>query len=199
MGRKVRPVRCIETGRVYPSISAAAKAAGTDAYNIGTVCRGGAAKTAGGYRWEYVEPDKEGDMIKEKARPTPGAKPVRCIETGHVYPSVEAAAAAAYTSKENIYHALRSKGHYRAGGYHWEYAEPDKRATYPGNLCKRKKTCKWAANGTAGVSVDSREKICYYAVLAGQSRGCPADQCDKYEPIGKRTGPADRSRFSIKI
>lgn len=133
-------------------------------------------------------------MIKEKARPTPGTKPVRCIETGHVYPSVEAAEAAVYTSKGNIHHAIRSEGHYRAGGYHWEYAETDKRPLYPGNLCRRKKTCKWAV----GVSC-STERICYYAALTGKSRGCPADQCDKYEPIGERTGPPDRSRFSIKM
>jgi hypothetical protein len=49
-----KPVRCIETGIEYPSISEAARSVGvkTDTH-IGEVCRGEAHK-ASGYHWEFI-------------------------------------------------------------------------------------------------------------------------------------------------
>lgn len=49
-----KPVRCIETGIEYPSISEAARSVGakTDTH-IGEVCRGEARK-ASGYHWEFI-------------------------------------------------------------------------------------------------------------------------------------------------
>ena len=51
------------------------------------------------------------------------AKPVRCVETREVFPSVAAAAKWAGSDRSAISHAIRL-GH-RAGGYHWEYADID--------------------------------------------------------------------------
>ena len=52
--RSSLPVRCIETGVEYPSISEAARCVGakTDTH-IGEVCRG-KAKTASGLHWEFI-------------------------------------------------------------------------------------------------------------------------------------------------
>lgn len=52
----LQAVRCVETGVVYASIKEAAKSTGVYSTNIGAACRG-QYRTAGGYRWEYVEED----------------------------------------------------------------------------------------------------------------------------------------------
>lgn len=48
-----RPVRCADTGKVYPSASVAAKEVGIDASGLSRAARGDQI-TAGGYSWEYV-------------------------------------------------------------------------------------------------------------------------------------------------
>lgn len=45
--------------------------------------------------------------------------PVRCIETGLVYPSVMAAAAAVFVTRHWLHYSLRTGC--RAGGFHWQY------------------------------------------------------------------------------
>jgi hypothetical protein len=45
-------------------------------------------------------------------------KTVRCVETGQVYPTTRAAAAAAWVARQAITYALRTGG--TAGGYHWQ-------------------------------------------------------------------------------
>lgn len=47
-------VRCIDTGEVYSSANAAYFATGAYCGSILAVCRG-TMKTAGGFRWEFVE------------------------------------------------------------------------------------------------------------------------------------------------
>lgn len=48
-----RSVRCVETGRIYPSIRAAAREIGISEYGISLVLRG-KQKTTYGMRFEYV-------------------------------------------------------------------------------------------------------------------------------------------------
>lgn len=48
------PVLCVETGVVYPSAAAAAKAVSTSAARI-SECRRGKRHTAGGYHWRYTD------------------------------------------------------------------------------------------------------------------------------------------------
>ena len=51
-GKKTsKPVRCIETGIIYPSAREASRQTGI--HNISNCCRG-EYKTAGGYHWEFV-------------------------------------------------------------------------------------------------------------------------------------------------
>lgn len=52
-------------------------------------------------------------------------KPVRCIETGIVYPSIKAAGEAVGIEPTGISACLNGRGRVSAGGYHWEYAEPE--------------------------------------------------------------------------
>lgn len=47
-------IRCIETGDIYKSIQEASNITGVNRNSISAVCRG-KYKTAGGYRWEYIE------------------------------------------------------------------------------------------------------------------------------------------------
>ena len=54
MPRKSVKIRCVETGKEYPSIKAAAEDTGVDSSNISNVAQG-YAFTAGGYHWERVD------------------------------------------------------------------------------------------------------------------------------------------------
>lgn len=49
-----RPVQCIETGIIYPSILDAGTQTGIDPAHLGDVARG-KRKTAGGYHWRYIK------------------------------------------------------------------------------------------------------------------------------------------------
>lgn len=51
--RKKIPVKCIETGVEYKTLSEAARATGAMSGHIAEVCRG-KRKTAGNYHWEFV-------------------------------------------------------------------------------------------------------------------------------------------------
>ena len=53
-GRAPRPVVCLDTGKVYPSITAAAEATGHRLEAILQVCKGRRNRTKGS-RWSYVE------------------------------------------------------------------------------------------------------------------------------------------------
>ena len=54
---KEAPVRCIETGRVFPSIKAAAEYICTHTSGISSCVRG-ITNTCAGYHWEYVDESK---------------------------------------------------------------------------------------------------------------------------------------------
>ena len=49
-----KPVQCVETGIIYPSILNAGKQTGINYTHLGDVARG-KRKTAGGYHWKYVK------------------------------------------------------------------------------------------------------------------------------------------------
>ena len=53
--KNTRPILCIETGVVYPSIRNAARAIGYDNSTLQRICAGkGRSKTAKGFHWRYV-------------------------------------------------------------------------------------------------------------------------------------------------
>lgn len=49
-----KPVLCIDTGKIYPSLSEASRHTNIGISTISNVCRG-IYKTAGGYHWKYIE------------------------------------------------------------------------------------------------------------------------------------------------
>ena len=52
--RSSKPVRCIETGKVYPSTREAGRSLGIPNNNISYCCRG-KQHTAGGFHFEYID------------------------------------------------------------------------------------------------------------------------------------------------
>ena len=62
--KKTRKVLCIDTGEVFDSTLIASQAKNAPANCISQCCRG-KQKTAGGYRWEYVNEDEQKSNINE--------------------------------------------------------------------------------------------------------------------------------------
>lgn len=52
--RRARPVRCVETGEIFPTQQAAADSVGVSQASVSACCRG-KSRTAGGYRWEFAD------------------------------------------------------------------------------------------------------------------------------------------------
>lgn len=121
------PCRHVETGNLYRSLAEAVQAI--------TGC-----PIHGRHRWrrevgrpiledatiEDLEPD-DPDWVRlfpPKQRRLGGRRPrrVMAIETGTVYESYRAAAAAVFVIPQGITRACRSGG--RAAGLHWRYLEP---------------------------------------------------------------------------
>lgn len=70
-GNRGRPVRCIETGEVYPSAKAASLALGVTPSAVAGVLSG-YTKTARGYHWEYVDGEQ---AAAYRPRTAPSVKP----------------------------------------------------------------------------------------------------------------------------
>lgn len=105
-------------GVVYPSLKPAAEALGCTAANLWF------AKKAIG---DEVELFGKKVTFRDTTRTTPNstAKPVRCLETGEIFPSIVAATrACGLCSPQNMSEAIK-RGR-RAGGYHWEFVVKEK-------------------------------------------------------------------------
>lgn len=80
------------------------------------------AKIALGKKYVPADPVKEEVKQPEiKRGKYPNSKPVVCVETGVVYPSIGAAAIACGAEHGNVSRAVRQG--MKAGGYHWRVAE----------------------------------------------------------------------------
>ncbi len=117
-----KPVCCIETNVVYRSIQAASKETGISKIRIGLVCRN-LAKSAGGYHWRFANEKECAAIATNRERKSNGNKPVRCLETDVVYPSVNAAAEE--TGIKN--YCISKSCHLKrpAGGFHWQFVDAD--------------------------------------------------------------------------
>ncbi len=105
-------VKCVETGEIFPSLTAAGARYGVDKRAIySAVERGIVAAT---YHWVRLGPKR-----KHNARGT-RTTPVKCVETGVVYPSLTAAAKAlGLRTASSVWCAIHRNE--LAGGYHWAY------------------------------------------------------------------------------
>lgn len=119
-------VRCAETGEVFPSITAAARAAGVVPSALRNVLDNPGRTAAGLHfarRAGHAGPfaDAEGSRARALAsrRPRGRHRAVRCAETGETFPSIAAAARAAGVGYAELYAAL-DRPDSTAGGMHFE-------------------------------------------------------------------------------
>lgn len=117
---KRKEIICIETGTTYESISEAARQTGISRENIKSAVNS-LRCSAGGYHWaatgntEQIQELRLLDGVCKAAK-----RKVRCIETGHIYESITAAAKANNCSQAAVSAVL--SGRLKAvKGYHWEY------------------------------------------------------------------------------
>lgn len=108
---KCRKVQCIETGEIFDQAAEATNHYGLNKCAVANAAASGST-TTNGYHWKYLT---EGVKFK---------KPVRCIDTGVVYPSLATAAREYGGHSNNISTALK-KGYTMALGHHWEFVEED--------------------------------------------------------------------------
>lgn len=64
--QQMKLIKCIETGIIYKSLTEASKSTGLSMGNISSVCNHRKwFKTAGGYHWEYIKPERKTRKKKE--------------------------------------------------------------------------------------------------------------------------------------
>jgi len=104
-----RKIYCVEQKKWYPSISEAERANGIAKGSIGKAASGANVK-AGGLTWSYDgKKPKRVDGIKA------ARKPIVCVETGHMYESVYAAAKEIFGEAEGRYKKCRIQASIRDG------------------------------------------------------------------------------------
>jgi hypothetical protein len=117
-----KSVLCLETGETFKTAKDAAVHLGGRSPGGINHCLKGRNKSWMGFHWAYANDEKsikKATQLMQSPRTT--AKPVRCVETGVVYPSlINASAALGLKTPSSICNALKKNS--VAGGYHWEYA-----------------------------------------------------------------------------
>lgn len=115
---RAKPVRCIETGEIFPSAMIASKIKNISNDRVGAACRG-VTKSAGGYHWEFVDEQRPAKVLTIQDL-LPRERAVRCVETGEHFKSIKLAGIIKNISCANIGEVCRGNRK-TAGGYHWEY------------------------------------------------------------------------------
>ena len=143
-----KPIICIDTGEIFDSVKSAAAKVGVT-YSCVSMALNGRCKTAGGYRWDYLNPDdkvseetsknlgratrgkkQSAEQIEKRATKLRGKnnphlnhyKPVFCVETGEIFASVKIAAESVGITPcflSKVLHGIKKT----AGGYHWKFAK----------------------------------------------------------------------------
>jgi hypothetical protein len=99
------PVRNIDTGATYCSVTEAAQATNVSLNALCNALKRG--HRCGGYRWKYLKGMQ---------------KMLMCLETGHTYPSIQSAAENLYIGRNTIGRAIK---HNRpAFGYTFRWVDP---------------------------------------------------------------------------
>ena len=111
-----RPVRCIQTGEVFESLNACAKAHSIAPSNLCEHLKGGKSLVKG-RQYEYAESTQPTTKHSRKA------KPIRCIETGVTFRSLNSAAKT-YNIPPNSIHQQLTGVYTTAGGKTFEYITP---------------------------------------------------------------------------
>ena len=115
-----KPVRCVETGVVYESLTKAAEVFGVSYSAIANAVNG-LCETSCGFHWEFAKENPPTKQIKKPPKTT--AKSIRCVETQEVFKSLREAAEFFGIHSSGIGHALNGRNK-TAGGCHWEFVMP---------------------------------------------------------------------------
>ena len=143
-----KPIICIDTGEIFDSVKSAAVSVGVDPSAISAVLNG-RGKTAGGYRWDYLNPNNKvsEEISKKMSKANSGRKqsaeqiekrtahfkgkkyenynsykPVVCVETGEIFKSVKSAAESVGVRPSFLSDVLHGRKK-TASGYHWKFAK----------------------------------------------------------------------------
>jgi hypothetical protein len=124
MNGRPQPVRVTPGDRLYPSYMAALQALGISISGT-TYRRVRDGYPIGGYYIDPIEPD-DPDWFRVPSRSTRPehrklGRPVRCVETGELFPSASEAARTIHVHRNGIFNSIYRGC--RAGGFHWAYAE----------------------------------------------------------------------------
>ena len=165
-------VRCVETGRIFPSIKKAGDwvSSGKWGYSSITQALSGLQAKAHGYRWSYVDPMYVERMSLHRRSNSWLYKQVRCVETGQVFERVaDGEIWAGSKSKKpgtNLTHALKHQGG-KYLGYSWEYTnETPVREYFPPNI-----TDFLTRNVTEGRSRRGSDHLRKWVVLSKEKNG----------------------------
>ena len=114
-------VRCLTTGEVFDSGSAAAQYFGISHSGISYVCRGDYPSLRG-LKFEYVDEEKRAAAEIRRNEKKIQSKSVICVETAVVYSSIKDASRKTGIGASNIgqvcHHLSKT-----AGGYHWAFKD----------------------------------------------------------------------------
>ena len=143
-----KPIICIDTGEIFDSVNSAAAKVGVTRSCV-SMALNGRMKTAGGYRWAYLNPDdkvsaetsknlgkanrgkkQSAKQVEKRVAHWKGKKrenynsykPVVCVETGEIFKSVKIAAESVGITPcflSKVLHGIKKT----AGGYHWKFAK----------------------------------------------------------------------------
>lgn len=110
-------VKCIETGEIFVSGNAAAKAYGVQPSSINRVCSG-KIDTCKGLHFVRLKDEENNIVPKFVPKKNPNIKPVVCVETGEKYKNVCEASRVSGLNRRAIAYAITKGG--TSGGFHWK-------------------------------------------------------------------------------
>ena len=114
-GTHAKPIICIDTNIIYPSVSEASRQTKIPINKI-TECLKGRREHSNGLHWEYKnKTDKESGKFKNSR-----FKSIICVETGVIYETMEEAAHKANVTVCTLRRHLRNSDNY-INGFHWDY------------------------------------------------------------------------------
>lgn len=128
---RIKEIICLETKKVYRSMTDAAKDTGADQAFISKSCKLGDGFQSGGLHWMFKEdydkstPEEIQKRLKKRKILSKRAKPVICLETDKVYRSASDVKEKNYGNivsccNKNKKDFLKNKKvHFIAEGYHW--------------------------------------------------------------------------------